>query len=141
MQRRLPYGVAFIVIDDLGGFAIYGKRTPMIDICISESAQRIYIPVPERISLSGLAVAMRDTTDGSVKALSINTSELHGYTLVLGIAATDGVLYRGEWEYSVSHSEGNSLVKVCEGLARVYEAEGDSIVEFQNDLSFKQYGE
>jgi hypothetical protein len=114
-----------------------GKGTAMIDILISKSATRVFIPVPEAISLAELEVVLRNTTDKTPVSLPVELAVLNGYTLEMEVGPTEGLLWRGEWEYEVSNAGG----KVCEGLARVYDAEGDSITQFQNDISIKQYGE
>lgn len=113
----------------------------MVTISTTERVQRIFIPLPGPVPADGVAVRLENTTDHTAVLLTINEWAVEGFLLRLVVCLPETGFFPGEWRYALVFWTADGEHIIAEGLVDAREESPAEPVQYEEETSFKQYGE
>ena len=108
----------------------------MVYIDIKNSNPSVFIPANGwKYAAVGLALSVKNTTDGQVLEMPIVSSNAAGFLVCLNLQLPDG-FHVGEWQYQLHGTGGH----IATGLLVAYDGERTPAVQYNSENNVIQYG-
>lgn len=114
----------------------------MLNINTTDNVQRVFVPLPAPApDVTAMRLLLINTTDRSTVSMTVTEWVVEGFMVRLTIQLPESGFYPGEWEYILAATAEGVERVTGTGLVDAREKESKAPVQYEKNVTYKQYGE